>query len=47
MTNRSIALLANLKFDMEETAHDEQFSQQLASLADIYADDGFSSPHRA
>lgn len=42
-----ILLLENLRFHSEETAGDEAFAQQLASLADIYVNDAFGTAHRA
>ncbi|MDR1891156.1 MAG: phosphoglycerate kinase [Puniceicoccales bacterium] len=47
MIDGSVALLENLRFHVEETANDEKFSQQLASLADVYVNDAFGSAHRA
>src|SRR5713226_4613235 len=40
-------LLENLRFHAEEEANDENFSRQLASLADLYVNDAFGSAHRA
>src|SRR6516165_1046275 len=40
-------LLENLRFHAEEEANDENFSRQLASLADVYVNDAFGSAHRA
>src|SRR5574341_140378 len=40
-------LLENLRFHAEEEANDPQFSEKLASLADIYVNDAFGSAHRA
>jgi phosphoglycerate kinase len=40
-------LLENLRFHPEEEANDENFSRQLASLADVYVNDAFGSAHRA
>jgi phosphoglycerate kinase len=40
-------LLENLRFHAEEEANEENFSRQLASLADIYVNDAFGSAHRA
>ncbi|MDR1528017.1 MAG: phosphoglycerate kinase [Puniceicoccales bacterium] len=47
MLDGSVILLENLRFHREETANDEEFSKQLASLADIYVNDAFGSAHRA
>lgn len=43
----SIIMLENLRFHKEETENDPQFSKDLASLADIYVNDAFSTAHRA
>jgi len=40
-------LLENLRFHAEEEANDEQFSKQLARLADYYVNDAFGTAHRA
>ncbi len=40
-------LLENLRFHAEEEADDENFSRQLAALADVYVNDAFGSAHRA
>jgi phosphoglycerate kinase len=40
-------LLENLRFHSEEEANDEQFSKQLARLADYYVNDAFGTAHRA
>lgn len=40
-------LLENLRFHAQEEANDEQFSRQLAALADVYVNDAFGSAHRA
>ncbi len=42
-----IMLLENLRFHKEETANDEEFSKELASIADIYINDAFGTAHRA
>ena len=42
-----VLLLENLRFHKEETANDEAFSTQLASLADVYVNDAFAASHRA
>lgn len=43
----SIVLLENLRFYKEEEANDEEFSKELASLADVYINDAFGTAHRA
>jgi phosphoglycerate kinase len=40
-------LLENLRFHAEEEANDEDFSKQLAKLADYYVNDAFGTAHRA
>jgi phosphoglycerate kinase len=40
-------LLENLRFHAQEEANDEQFSKQLARLADYYVNDAFGTAHRA
>ena len=42
-----VLLLENLRFHAEEEANDPEFSQKLASLADVYVNDAFGSAHRA
>jgi phosphoglycerate kinase len=40
-------LLENLRFHPEEEANDDNFSRQLARLADFYINDAFGTAHRA
>lgn len=42
-----VLLLENLRFHTEEEANDTNFGKQLASLADIFVQDGFGVVHRA
>ncbi len=42
-----VMLLENLRFHPEEEKNDEQFSRQLASLAEVYVNDAFGTAHRA
>jgi phosphoglycerate kinase len=42
-----VLLLENLRFHAEEEQNDEVFAKQLASLADIFVQDGFGVVHRA
>ena len=42
-----VVLLENLRFHPEEEANDPEFARQLASLADLYANDAFGTAHRA
>ena len=41
-----VMLLENLRFHIEETDNDPEFSKELASLADIYVNDAFGTSHR-
>ncbi|HYZ60535.1 MAG TPA: phosphoglycerate kinase, partial [Nitrososphaeraceae archaeon] len=41
-----VLLLENLRFHKEEEANDPIFSKSLASLADVYVNDAFSTSHR-
>jgi len=47
MNDGDIVLLENTRFRKEETKNEDNFSKELASLADIYVDDAFGSSHRA
>ena len=47
MKEREIILLENLRFHPEEEENDENFSRQLAELAELYVDDAFGTCHRA
>lgn len=42
-----VALLENLRFHPEEEKNDAEFAKQLASLADVFVQDGFGVVHRA
>lgn len=42
-----ILLLENLRFHEEEEKNDMEFAEKLASLADLYVNDGFGVSHRA
>lgn len=42
-----ILLLENLRFHKEEEKNDMDFAEKLASLADLYVNDGFGVSHRA
>lgn len=46
MNEGDILLLENLRFHKEEESNDPEFSKKLASLADIYVNDAFSTSHR-
>ena len=47
MGEGDVIVLENLRFHPEEEANDEEFSRQLAELADIYVNDAFGTCHRA
>ncbi len=42
-----VILLENTRFNPEEKANDPEFSEQLASLADVAVNDAFGTAHRA
>lgn len=42
-----VLLLENLRFHSEEEANDDAFAKKLASLADVFVQDGFGVVHRA
>jgi phosphoglycerate kinase len=42
-----VVLLENTRFRKEETKNIPEFSQDLASIADVYVNDAFGSSHRA
>ena len=42
-----IVLLENLRFHAEEELNDDDFSQSLAELADVFVNDAFGTMHRA
>ena len=47
MKDGDVVRLQNTRFRKEETKNIEEFSKELASLADCYVDDAFGSCHRA
>ena len=47
MKEGEIVLLENVRYDAREEKNDEEFSKELASLADIYVNDAFGTAHRA
>lgn len=47
MQNGDVVLLENLRMFEEEEACDDEFSKELAKLADIYVNDAFGTAHRA
>lgn len=42
-----VMLLENVRFRAEETKNEENFSKELASLADVFVNDAFGTAHRA
>lgn len=42
-----VMLLENVRYRSEETKNEENFSKELASLADIFVNDAFGTAHRA
>ncbi len=47
LQNGEILVLENLRFYAEEEAGDTGFSEELASLGDVYVNDAFGTAHRA
>ncbi len=47
MKDGDVVLLENTRYRKEETKNEDNFSKELASLADAYVDDAFGSSHRA
>lgn len=47
LNSGEVMLLENVRFHSEEEKNDEEFSKQLASLAEIYVNDAFGTAHRA
>ncbi len=47
MKDGEIVLLENLQQDPREIAGDDSFAKELASLAELYVNDGFPSAHRS
>lgn len=47
MQNGQIVLLENVRFYKQEEECDDEFSKQLASLADVFINDAFGTAHRA
>ncbi len=47
MKDGDVVLLQNTRFRAEETKNEENFSKELASLAEAYVNDAFGSAHRA
>lgn len=47
LANGQVMLLENTRFRKEETKNGEDFSKELASLADVFVNDAFGTAHRA
>ena len=47
MKDGDVILLENTRYRAEETKNEDNFSQELASLCDVYVDDAFGTAHRA
>jgi phosphoglycerate kinase len=47
MSEGDVVLLENTRFRKEEGKNEDSFSQDLASIADVYVNDAFGSAHRA
>jgi phosphoglycerate kinase len=47
MSDGSVILLENTRFDSGEKSNDPEFAQALAALADVYVNDAFGAAHRA
>ncbi len=47
LSDGDVAMLENLRFDPGEEANDADFSNSLASLADIFVNDAFGASHRS
>ena len=47
MKDGDVVLLENTRYRKEETKNEDNFSEELASLADVYVDDAFGTAHRA
>lgn len=47
MNDGDVVLLENTRYRKEETKNGEEFSKELASLADVFVNDAFGTAHRA
>ncbi len=47
MQNGDVVLLENTRYRAEETKNVDEFSKELASLADVFVNDAFGTAHRA
>ena len=46
MPEGDIVLLENIQFNKGETKNDDEYAKKLASIADVYINDGFAQSHR-
>ena len=46
MQNGDVVLLENTRYRKEETKNEENFSKELASLADVFVNDAFAMAHQ-
>ena len=47
ISNGSIMMLENIRFNKEEKDNDDKFAKKIAALGDIYVNDAFSCSHRS
>ena len=47
ISNDSIVMLENIRFNKEEEINDVKFAKKMSNLGDIYVNDAFSCSHRA
>ena len=47
ISNGSIAMLENIRFNKEEESNDIKFAKKISDLGDIYVNDAFSCSHRS
>ena len=47
MNDGDVILLENTRYRAEETKNEDKFSQELASLCDVFVNDAFGTAHRA
>ena len=47
ISNGSITMLENIRFNKEEEANDNEFAKKISNLGDIFVNDAFSCSHRS
>lgn len=47
MNEKEVVLIENTRYRKEETKNEDTFSEELASLADVFVNDAFGTAHRA